>query len=158
VEERSPLARKALEKLQAWCARSERCERDVRRRLEGKDLSDKEIAWIVESLNRGGFVDEHRYTKSFVHDALKLKGWGVRRIRYVLKMKGISDAVMSAVLMEQEDPEAESEKIIRAEMERLSVLPERYSKEEQRLVSRFLRKGHHPELILRVLQSIRNAH
>ena len=81
----------AKEKLKSWCAYSERCQSEVREKLFGFGLNAKETEDIVAFLIEDGFVDEERYARQYAGGHFRLKQWGRVKIKYALRVKGISD-------------------------------------------------------------------
>ena len=104
---------KVLGKWQRLCARSEYCVGDVRRKvlkdLEGDEAGAEEI---VGALVSERYVDDARYAAAFARDKAQLSGWGPVKIRFQLRAKGISDAVIAAAL-EQVDGDLAEQKLRR---------------------------------------------
>ena len=101
--------KKVLERLQRQCARIEYCVSDVRRKalkaLEGDaDAAER----IVASLVRDRFVDDRRYAAAFAREKAALQGWGVVKIRFQLRGKGISDEIITEALQEIDPAKAAS--------------------------------------------------
>ena len=100
---------RVLERLQRQCARMEYCISDVRRKalkaLEGDaDAAER----IVASLVRDRFVDDRRYAAAFAREKAALQGWGVVKIRFQLRGKGISDEIITEALQEIDPAKAAS--------------------------------------------------
>ena len=101
--------KKVLERLQRQCARMEYCISDIRRKalkaLEGDaDAAER----IVASLVRDRFVDDRRYAAAFAREKAALQGWGVMKIRFQLRGKGISDEIITEALQEIDPAKAAS--------------------------------------------------
>jgi regulatory protein len=88
----------ALARLQRLCSRTEKCIIDIRRRLVEWKIAPGEIRKIIAELQAGGFVDEQRYIKAFIHDKITLSYWGVMKIRNALKEKKFNDEVINEAL------------------------------------------------------------
>ena len=54
----------------------------------------------MASLISDKFVDDARYASAFAREKASLQGWGPIKIRFQLRAKGISDAVISGALEE----------------------------------------------------------
>ncbi len=80
-----------LEKARMYCLRGEKCLNDVSKKLWQWQIPQAYHNKILNALLDDGFVDEQRYTDSFLHDKLWLSKWGRVKIRYHLKSKNISD-------------------------------------------------------------------
>lgn len=74
-----------LDKAEAYCARSEHCAADVRRKLyewqAPADFSDG----IVESLYSNDFLNDARFCHAYVHDKVEYQSWGRLKIQAGLR-------------------------------------------------------------------------
>ena len=74
-----------LDKCEAYCAKSEHCEADVRRKLyewgTPEDFSDE----IVESLYLNDFLNTARFCHAYVHDKVEYQSWGRLKIQAGLR-------------------------------------------------------------------------
>ena len=74
-----------LNKAARYCASSEHCAADVRRKLyewgAPSDLFDE----IEESLYREGFLNDARFCQSYVHDKVTFQAWGRIKIEAGLR-------------------------------------------------------------------------
>ena len=101
--------KKVLERLQRQCARMEYCVSDVRRKALKALEGDAEAAErIVASLVRDRFVDDRRYAAAFAREKAALQGWGVVKIRFQLRGKGIFDEIITEALQEIDPAKAAS--------------------------------------------------
>jgi len=70
-----------LDKAEAYCARSEHCAADVKRKLfewgTPADLFDE----IAESLYARDFLNDARFCRAYVHDKVEYQSWGRMKIR-----------------------------------------------------------------------------
>lgn len=84
-----------LDKCEAYCARSEHCAADVRRKLcewgAPEDLSDEnggiEPLWqeIEEILYQRDFLNDARFCNAYVHDKVEYQRWGRVKIQAGLR-------------------------------------------------------------------------
>ncbi len=81
--------KEALLRLSSYCASAERCESDVRKKLERRDLAEDEISYIINYLTKENFLNESRYALAYVNDKYKFSKWGKRKIAQGLYLKGI---------------------------------------------------------------------
>lgn len=84
---------------------------------------------LIERLQSGGYINEARYCRAYVHDKAAFQGWGRRKIRMMLRGKGL--------------PEDETEEALRA------VDPEVYGGVLKRLAAQ--KKGLGRDRLLRFL-------
>ena len=90
-----------INRFQAQCAKREYCAGDIRRKaLEKLEWNREAAEEVVASLVAEGFVDDARYASAFAREKSSLQGWGLVKIRFQLRAKGISDADISAALEE----------------------------------------------------------
>ena len=89
-----------LQRMQALCARSEKCTGDIKVKLVKLGLNETEIQFVVQKLVNDGFVDNFRYARFFVRDKSRLNKWGRVKIVSVLKSKGVSENIINEALLE----------------------------------------------------------
>lgn len=81
-----------LDKCEAYCAKSEHCAADVRRKLyewqAPADLSDG----IVESLYQNDFLNDARFCQAYVHDKVEYQNWGRMKIQAGLRALDLPDS------------------------------------------------------------------
>ena len=74
-----------LDKAEGYCARSEHCAADVRRKLyewgTPADFSDE----IVEKLYERDFLNDARFCSAYVHDKVEYQSWGRMKIQAGLR-------------------------------------------------------------------------
>jgi len=74
-----------LDKAEGYCARSEHCAADVRRKLYEwgvpADFSDE----IVEKLYARDFLNDARFCRAYVHDKVEYQSWGRMKIQAGLR-------------------------------------------------------------------------
>jgi len=90
----------ALKRMAAYCSKAERSEYDVHKKLTALGLEAAEIDRIMERLRKEKFVDNQRFSRSFINDKVRFNKWGEAKIRYELKKRNIPEAVFSPILKE----------------------------------------------------------
>lgn len=94
---------RTLARLQKLCAKAEYCRADIyRKALKALDGDSAQASRLVDSLVEDRYVDDARYASAFAREKASLQGWGPIKIRFQLRSKGISDAVIAAALEEVE--------------------------------------------------------
>jgi len=107
--------KKVLDRLQRLCSRAEYCSFDISRKaLKSLEGDEKAAARVVESLVHDRYVDDARYARAYARDKFSLQGWGPVKIRYALRMKGITGSIADDAIAE-----AGTEENARARMEKL---------------------------------------
>jgi len=87
-----------LNYLARYCSLAERCLFDVRKKLKVEQFTTEEEKHIIDWLLKEKFVDEERYSRSFVHDKFHYNQWGRVKIAYELKQRGIPSAICQEAL------------------------------------------------------------
>jgi len=118
----------------------ERCEHEVHEWLYRRDLLDLE-AELLHRLKDRNYLNDARFTRLFIKDRVKLKGWGPIRLRHELNAKRIAK-----VIIEDELELARStfnfDALAQQFVERkLSSLPHPTQKDKKRLWSWLQRRG-----------------
>lgn len=94
--------REALSKAQAYCARSEHCAADVRRKLIewGVEESEDFFDFIEQNLRAEGYLDDERFCRAYVHDKVAYQSWGRVKIQAGLQALHLPSAAIRAALEE----------------------------------------------------------
>ena len=71
----------ALAKAQAYCARSEHCAADVRRKLFEWEVSTDIFDFIEQNLYEDGYLNDVRFCRAYVHDKVAYQSWGRLKIQ-----------------------------------------------------------------------------
>lgn len=97
----------ALNRIAAYCSRTERCESDVRKKLQSWELTEESIDQIIARLKKENFLNEERYCRSFINDKAKFNKWGVTKIKFELRKKNIAESMINRCLDELENEQFE---------------------------------------------------
>ncbi len=115
---------RVLTRLQGLCAKAEYCSHDIYlKALKALDGDREAAERMVASLVEDKFVDDLRYASAFAREKSSLTGWGSVKISFMLRGKGISDAVIKEALSSVE-PEKASMKLRKMAQEKYRVLKE----------------------------------
>ncbi len=90
----------ALASLMRLCARSEKSTSDAKRLLRNWGVDESAHSRIIAKLISDRFIDDERYASAYVREKSSLNGWGERKIRAALRLKGIEDSIISKALGE----------------------------------------------------------
>ena len=74
-----------LSKAQAYCARSEHCAADVRRKLYEWGAPAEIFDGIEQNLYAEGFLNDARFCQAYVHDKVAYQSWGRVKIQAGLR-------------------------------------------------------------------------
>ena len=128
-------------------ARREHSEQELRQKLKSREFDAEAIEAAIQSLLQDGLLSDERFIESYVNHRFNA-GMGPVRIRYELRQKGISDALVDQYIeafVDRWDP------LMRQLRERKygAVIPENYN--ERMKQARFLQnRGFSPESVMRL--------
>jgi regulatory protein len=105
-----------LSKAMKFCSTKEVCFSDLRKKLIEWKANETFFENIFLNLINEKFINEERYTQSFVNDKLNFNNWGRNKIRFELQKKQISNILINNVLQNINDDLYNSiiEKLIKA--------------------------------------------
>ena len=144
-------ATKVLEK---YCAYQERCHKEVENKLYELNLIPEAKEKILLHLMQHNFLNEERFSKTFVRGKFSIKKWGKTKLKYELKLRNVSEYNIKTALNEIDE---------NAYLESLKTLAEKKSnsiKETNRFiksskVSKYLiSKGYETSLVYDVVKKI----
>ena len=139
-----------LDKMAKYCAYQERCTKDVKDKLKTFDISETNKKEILIYLIDNRFVDDERFACSFVRGKINQSGWGVNKICFYLKRKGIADELINNALSEY-DGDLYRQKlgqILKAKKVKAATPFEA----KQKLAAYAIQKGFEPSLVWEVLK------
>lgn len=131
-----------LDKAEAYCAKSEHCAADVRRKLyewgapideffarEGLDIVD----FIEQNLYANDFLNDARFCHAYVHDKVAYQSWGRLKIQAGLRALGLPESEIQKSLDEID------EKQYRTNLE--ALIKQRKSDGEEKRLRFLLQRG-----------------
>ena len=80
----------AQKKLEYYCAYQERCHKEVIAKLKTLGMIPSVIDKIISELIKANYLNETRFTQSFVRGKFRIKKWWKNRILQELKVRDIS--------------------------------------------------------------------
>ena len=87
-------------KLQHYCSYQDRCHKEVIEKLKTYKIKSSDLNQIVSNLINANFLNESRFSKSFVRGKFNIKNWGKVRIQNELKKRNISSYNISLGMKE----------------------------------------------------------
>ncbi len=111
----------ALTSLMRQCARAEKSSGDAMRLMSRWGVTSEHRAGVLQQLIAEKFIDDRRFAEAFVREKLNLSGWGARKIASSLKVKGISDGIVSEVLSDLDRDSMEERLFAKIERKTRSV-------------------------------------
>ena len=83
-----------LEKMRLYCMYQERCIQEVKKKLTRLQVVPKSKSKIINHLIDDDYLNEVRFTKSFIQGKLRIKKWGRIKLNYELKIRGIKKFII----------------------------------------------------------------
>ncbi|NUQ80453.1 MAG: RecX family transcriptional regulator [Bacteroidetes bacterium] len=122
----------------------------IRKKLVLRGFSEQTAASIISRLREEGYLNDDEYARKFVMDAIRLKKWGMIRIKKELSKKGIQpDSIQKAVDLQ---PETGTDEIVRVVLKKFGQQPDTVR------VTRFLQyRGYSWEEINRIIRVVRKT-
>ncbi|MCH2197421.1 MAG: recombination regulator RecX [Flavobacteriales bacterium] len=137
-----------------WCARRDRSTSEVERKLQELGMGEKDRAKAIQQLTSEQYLDDVRFTESFVSGRVRIKKWGRIKIKHALKPHQISDGLIVAAFDSVIDEEEYKENL-RSILFAKGWRPEtRLSyKDTQKLMRFAFQRGYETSLINELLSS-----
>lgn len=98
----------AKEKLSHFCSFQERSLKQINQKMKTLGVQAEWCEQILESLIAEGYLNESRFTKSFVRGKSQGRGWGPQKIAFRLRMEGIGQNEIVETLKETDWQKAEN--------------------------------------------------
>ena len=87
---RKPISEKnAYNRMARACSMRECCSHDMAQKLRRMQLEDDVVKSILFRLQKEKYVDDARFTRSFINDKLRFAKWGKTKIEFALRLKQI---------------------------------------------------------------------
>jgi len=150
----NPLQNKGFFRAAALCSKSEQNSFKINNKLLTMGLSKKEAIQVLERLKKENFIDESRYTESFVRDKFKLNKWGKIKIAYQLRREQISESLIESYICKIKQNEYRNT-LLELIMEKNESLKEPDMYKRQAKLFRFAQnRGFESEIIYSVTEEV----
>ena len=83
-----------LEKMRSYCMYQDRCIQEVKKKLTRLQVAPKTKSKIINHLIDDDYLNEVRFTKSFIQGKLRIKKWGRIKLNYELKKRGVTKFII----------------------------------------------------------------
>lgn len=141
-----------LKKILHYCSYQDRCISEVKTKISTFEISSSDKERIMQLLIDEGFIDDKRFANTFVRSKIHLKKWGVNKIRMSLKMKGISDDIISEALSEI-DRDFYREDLIKI-LKAKKINESDDFKRKAKLAQYAIQKGYEPALVWETIKNL----
>ena len=131
-----------------------RSSKEISQRLKRKDFDPKTIKEVASYLEEKGFLNDREFTRAWIESRTK-RGFGFKRIRRELGLKGIDKQIIDSQIQEIRKTYSEQDTLARlaeARWHRLKGL--KPQKAKQRLFGYLNRRGFSPELIIEAVKNL----
>lgn len=144
--------KQALERAKWLCAKQERCQSEIYKKLKEWGIEEENAQEIITQLILDNFIDEKRFAQLYCRSKFNQLKWGKIKISYELKQKGISEKCIQYGLKEIDTKiylntlQLEIEKKTKQLKENNTFIL------KNKLIKYFYSKGYEPEIIIEVLK------
>lgn len=97
------------QKLVNYCVYQDRCHKEVEEKMKEFLLIPEAKDEIFLYLLKENFLNEERFTRSYIRGKFYIKHWGRNKIKINLRQKGVSDKLISNCMDEIDDNDYEKE-------------------------------------------------
>lgn len=134
------------------CARKEYAPFDIRQKLLRLNLTDDVVEFLLERLIKERYIDERRYTESYIREKLHFNKWGKRKIELHLAQKRISPDVVRDVFTQFSESQLSESLLSLLEKKRKSVTGRSEYERNGKLIRYALGRGFSMQEISRCLK------
>ena len=137
------------QKMAAYCTYQDRCHQEVEQKMCDFLLIPEAKEEILLYLMRENFLNEERFTRSYIRGKFYIKSWGRNKIRNHLKFKGVPEKLINSCFNEIDDADYEKTLLKIYEQYYLRQTGKEYQK-KSKTVKYLLGRGFEYEEILKV--------
>ena len=141
-----------LHKAREYCAYQERCRSEMELKFQQWGVDKVRAAKMIEQLEKDNFLNEDRYTETFVRGKFRLKKWGKNKLAAELRMKKIPEGLIAKHLQDIDDAEYRSAIIVLAEKKSKELQEKDKFKKNQKIARFLISKGFDPQLVFSVIK------
>ena len=95
----------AYSRMTQVCARKEYSPYDISLKLNKMGIEREAIEKIILRLKKENYLNDERFTRSFVSDKLRFNGWGIKKIELYLKQKHLPQEIIDKIFEEYSSTE-----------------------------------------------------
>jgi regulatory protein len=133
---------------------------EIRTKLRQKKYDADLIQLTIDDLLNGHYLDDMKFAEMYSEEKLRLKLWGKTKLKSELMKKGISSAIITAVL-EEKFPEADEEldnasQLVQKKYNQLKNRNMEHQKLVKRLYAFLISKGYSYDISRRAIEKLFN--
>ncbi len=130
-----------------YCSYRERSTKEVKDKLSKKEFNYSIIKDVINKLQKLGFLDNIRFSKSFSRGKNNNNRWGKNKIKYQLKSKGLTDNEIEVGINSIED-----ENYLNILKKNIELYNKKLKKPDRnKLISHLVYKGYEVDIILKTI-------
>lgn len=149
------MQKEALIKAANFCAYQERTQDEVRERLKGWGIYGDDAEEIIVRLIEENFINEERFSKIYAGSKFRVKQWGRLKIKYELKMRGLSEYNIRKGLAEIADDDYEETIKELVEKKAHELRNEKQKLVVKQKIARFvIGKGYESDLVWKAISQV----
>jgi regulatory protein len=146
-----------MSKIEHFCAYQERCHQEVIQKLRTMTVDSASIDEIVVHLIQHNFLNEERFACSFARGKHRIKYWGTIRIVNELRMRNISQNIITTALKEITSDEYSETFHALGDRHWDSIFEKNNLKKRKKFCDFMLRKGYESNLVYEKLKQLEKA-
>ncbi|WP_250278082.1 regulatory protein RecX [[Clostridium] colinum] len=119
-----------------------RTKHQVIKKLQQEEFPPNVINKVINILEKYNYINDEEFAKAFIKDKLNLKGYGLFKIKYDLKMLGVNEEIFTKYLYDKNfvDEEEKAKKLLLKKIKNLNIENLDYKK-KQNLYAYLSRRG-----------------
>ena len=144
----------ALQKAAAYCSLSEKCEYEVKEKLRTWDVSNTDVAKVIDQLRHDDFINDARYCTYYTRDKFRFNRWGKIKIGMMLRSKQLPAEEIENALAQIDEAEYEEALVVILQT-KLKSLTYKFEYEKQGKLFRFAQsRGFEHNIVSNVLRQL----
>jgi regulatory protein len=144
----------ALQKAAAYCSLSEKCEYEVKEKLRTWDVSNTDVAKVIDQLRHDDFINDARYCTYYTRDKFRFNRWGKIKIGMMLRSKQLPEEEITNALAQIDEAEYEEALVVLLQA-KLKTLSYKFEYEKQGKLFRFAQsRGFEHNVVSNVLRQL----
>ena len=144
----------ALQKAAAYCSLSEKCEYEVKEKLRTWDVSNTDVAKVIDQLRHDDFINDARYCTYYTRDKFRFNRWGKIKIGMMLRSKQLPEEEITNALAQIDEAEYEEALVVILQT-KLKSLTYKFEYEKQGKLFRFAQsRGFEHNIISNVIRQL----
>ena len=144
----------ALQKAAAYCSLSEKCEYEVKEKLRTWDVSNTDVAKVIDQLRHDDFINDARYCTYYTRDKFRFNRWGKIKIGMMLRSKQLPEEEITHALAQIDEAEYEEALVVILQT-KLKSLTYKFEYEKQGKLFRFAQsRGFEHNIVSNVLRQL----